>query len=92
MRILIVLLTVLAIVPFSFAAEIERYHAVDISKSASSSTNEVFIIDTKEGHIWVWKEYPTIPNIQQGGRMIIYMGKVKPGQKLGDIIEQQQFK
>ena len=92
MRILIILITVLTVVPFSFADEIERYHAVDISKSASSSTNEVFIIDKKEGHIWVWKEYPTIPNIQQGGRMIIYMGKVKPGQKLGDIIEQQQFK
>ena len=92
MRVLIILIILLASPSISYADEIGRYQAIDISKSESSSSDEVFIIDTKEGHMWVWKEFPTIQNIQQGGRIVIYMGKVRPGQKIGDIIEQQQFK
>ena len=81
----------LLITQISYAEEIGRYQAVEITKSASATADEVFILDTKEGHMWVWSEYPTIPNLQKGGRSLIYMGKVKPGEKLGDIIEKQDF-
>ncbi len=94
MKAILIVLAVLLFAPISYAAETGRYQAIHISKPSSSTTgtNEVFIIDTQEGHIWVWTEYVTIPSVQQGGRMITYMGRVKAGQKIGDIIQQQQFK
>jgi hypothetical protein len=91
MKFLITFVTYLIICSISYADDIGRYQAVDITKSDTSSTDAVFIIDTKEGHMWVWKEWPTIRNVVQGGRIVIYMGKVKPGKKLGDIIDQQQY-
>ena len=88
---MIIILLLLAITQTAYAGEIGRYQAVAIPKS-NGDPKAVFVIDTKEGHMWFWTEYPTIPNISQGGRYLIYQGKLKPGQKFGDTIERQQFK
>lgn len=58
----------------SFSKEsIGRFQAIKLSNDA------IFIIDTKEGHIWIW--------VSKGDRHLIYEGQVFPGTKMGDIIE-----
>ena len=54
--------------------EIGRYQAVVMPVKDFG----FFILDTKEGHIWFYAR-----------NKIIYKGKVKPGQKMGDIIEER---
>jgi hypothetical protein len=79
-----ILLTLLTICSISYAEEIGRYQAVVISKGIEQGKDSVFIIDTKEGHIWVWDEYRTIGKINVGGGHLTYMGKVKPAQKIDE--------
>ena len=84
MRVLLILVTLLTICSISFAEEVGRYQAVVISKGIKDGADSVFIIDTKEGHIWVWDEYRTIGKINVGGGYLAYMGKVKPAQKIDE--------
>lgn len=89
---LLVILFVLS-AQYVYASEEGRYQTVSIPKDANSvSADRIFIIDTKEGHMWLWVEFPVVSNVSEGGRILIYQGKVKPGKKMGDIIEKQQFK
>ena len=78
-------------------AQTERYQAIAVPHAGQgnqiSSTNpKVFILDTQEGYIWTWSENETIydpagsPKI---GTVLIYQGKLRPGNKPGDIIERQ---
>jgi hypothetical protein len=69
-----------------------RYQAVSINKNQSSSSSEVLVIDTKDGHLWKFDEWPAWKEYNiKGGRNIIYLGKLKPGTKFGEIIEKQDF-
>jgi hypothetical protein len=89
--IVVVMLFSILITPNLFAQEIGRYQAIALPKVQSAPNSEVFIIDTKEGHIWIWFTQSTISGVVQGGRYLIYQGNVKPGKKIGDIIEKQDF-
>ena len=74
-----------------FAEEIGRYQVVVIPKVAPLDADKVFILDTKEGHMWTWTQYQKIKDASEGGRYLTYQGKVKPSQKMGDIIEKQPW-
>ena len=79
-----------------FAEEAEeaapgRYQAVVIPSGGEFGPTEVFILDTQEGHIWKWSEYSTIEGVREGGRTLIYFGKVRPGEKFGEVLETQKF-
>jgi len=57
----------------------ERYKAIRLDE------NSVFILDTEEGHLWLW-------GIGEGRgndvRSILrYEGKLKPGRQMGDVLE-----
>ena len=78
-------------------AQTERYQAIAVphagqSNQISGTNPKVFILDTQEGYIWTWSENETIydtagsPKI---GTVLIYQGKLRPGNKPGDIIEKQ---
>ena len=56
-----------------------RYQAVRMDNNA------VFILDTKEGHIWVW----VIQKDNKGkpAEFLFYQGKVIPGSKMGELID-----
>jgi hypothetical protein len=89
---IIIVLAILLIATTVFSQEVGRYQAVAMSKNQSDSGDNIFIIDTKEGYLWNYRGYASIPSIgQKGGRDIIYLGKVKPGKKIGDIIEQKLY-
>ena len=51
-----------------------RFQAVRLSNET------IFIIDTKEGHLWVWL-------LNNEGSFLIYEGKLFPGARMGDVIE-----
>jgi hypothetical protein len=61
-------------------SEAGRYKAMKLQLQTASVS--VLIIDTKEGHLWVW-------GADASGKLwdMTYMGKVRPGQKMGDLIE-----
>ena len=54
---------------------IGRYQAIRMD------ANAVFIIDTKDGHLWTW-------GIEQGRAFLVYSGKVKPGKEMTEIINE----
>jgi len=43
-----------------------------------------FVIDTKEGHCWI---VGAGGDSKGAGMLMIYMGKVRPGKKMGEIID-----
>lgn len=79
---------VLALAPLARADEVIRYKPILIpSDDARVHPPKVFIIDTKEGHVWLWeqkvlRESPFDYNLDSH---IVYHGKVVPG-KVGETI------
>ena len=92
MRVFLILVILLTICSISYAEEVGRYQAVAISKGIDNDADSVFIIDTKEGHIWVWGEYKTTGTVRVGGGHLAYRGKVKPPQEIDDKIIEQRYK
>ncbi len=72
-------------------AEDGRYQAFPIPPSLTSGSDKVFIIDTNTGDLWTWTESPTIGEYS-GGRYLQYQGRVKPGDKIGEMIDKEIFK
>ena len=80
------LLFFLATVIPTLAAETGRYQALEISVGKKSEYN-IFILDTKEGHMWLLEtEESRVDGKLSGG--LKYQGKLRPGNKAGEIIFQ----
>jgi len=70
----------------TMAVESGRYQAMQISVGKKSEYN-IFILDTKEGHMWLLGTRESrIDGKLFGG--LKYQGKLRPGKKAGDIIFQ----
>ena len=70
----------------TMAAESGRYQAMQISVGKKSEYN-IFILDTKEGHMWLLETRESrIDGKLFGG--LKYQGKLRPGKKAGDVIFQ----
>ena len=68
------------------AVESGRYQAMQISVGKKSEYN-IFILDTKEGHMWLLETRESrIDGKLFGG--LKYQGKLRPGKKAGDVIFQ----
>jgi hypothetical protein len=66
------------------AVESGRYQAMQISVGKKSEYN-IFILDTKEGHMWLFETKESrIDGKLFGG--LKYQGKLRPGKKAGDVI------
>ncbi len=96
MKILVGLMLGLALMPAG-AQEVGRYQAISLSQGGRSGdrgalTAKVLIIDTKEGNLWTWSENELLLQGHQQGRRygnaLIYQGKVKPGKRMGEVVEQ----
>jgi hypothetical protein len=83
---LLILLALLIATP-TIAGEsgIGRYQAILIGGKEGSSSC-VFILDTKEGHIWTWGL--AVVSIEKVSERITYKGRVRPGKKVGEVIEE----
>ncbi len=68
----------------TLAAEAGRYQAIEISVGKKSEYN-IFILDTKEGHMWLLETKESrVDGKLSGG--LKYQGKLRPGNKAGEII------
>jgi hypothetical protein len=88
------LLLALALGSAAFVAEAAsegRYQVLPLTDAAGGiGSDRVFIIDTVSGHLWTWTEVPA-GNGSTGGRFLIYQGQVKPGSRIGEVIEKQDW-
>lgn len=77
-------------------AEAGRYQAIAIPEvggfaQESGVHPKVFILDTEQGHLWIWSENEAIyessgkPRL---GTVLIYQGRLQPGKKMGETINQ----
>jgi hypothetical protein len=69
--------------------DIGRYQAIALPRTESTSYTSVMILDTKEGHLWAWTSQPNIGETR-GGVYLRYLGKVRPGKAIGEVIEKWQ--
>ena len=84
---LVILFVLLASTITARAGESEtgRYQALLIGgKDGRSSA--IFILDTQEGHIWTWGL--AVISMNKVMERITYKGKVRPGTKMGDVIDE----
>lgn len=68
-------------------SEVGRYQAIVFEKKGDFDNDKVLILDTKDGHLWVWSEQAEISGVRDFMRSIIYHGKLTPGKKMGDVVE-----
>ncbi len=73
-------------------AEGERYQALPLAGGdGSKGGGRAFILDTRDGHVWVWSENELITSPdgrRRYGSGFIYQGKLRPGTRPGELIEQ----
>ena len=62
-----------------------RYQAVNIT--ALEPAMVVFIIDTKEGHIWTWGAMFQEDPERKITSALVYEGKVRPGKASGELVD-----
>jgi hypothetical protein len=74
-------------------AEDGRYEALPLAGSdGGQGGGRALILDTRDGHVWVWSENELITapdGSRRYGSGFIYQGKLRPGSKPGEMIEQQ---
>jgi hypothetical protein len=77
----------------SALAEDGRYEALPLTSGDGSKTGtRALILDTRDGHVWVWNENELITSPDGRRRYssgFIYQGKLRPGTQPGEIIELQ---
>jgi hypothetical protein len=84
------ILLVILIAPLLTRAE-GRYQVIPLLDSSGGfGPEKVVIIDTVAGHMWIWTESPANP-VDPGGRYLIYQGKLRPGNTMGEIIYKQEW-
>lgn len=75
--------------PTTVAAQ-ARYQIISLSEGVDLGSEKVMILDGTSGHLWTWTESPSNRG-NAGGRVIIYQGQVRPGKRIGDVIERQEW-
>jgi len=83
------------VVACAHATEVGRYHAIPLEGEGARGASRVLIIDSQDGHVWTWSGNELIADSASGrryGAAFIYQGKVRPGNKAGDIIDLQPRK
>lgn len=70
-----------------------RYEALPLAGTDGGKGGaRAFILDTRDGHVWVWSENELITTPdgrRRYGAGFIYQGKLRPGSQPGEMIEQQ---
>lgn len=92
MQMRIVLLAALLAVPgLPRADDNGRYQALPLAGAeGSKGGGRAFILDTRDGHVWVWSEnelVTTPDGSRRYGAGFIYQGKLRPGAQAGEFID-----
>lgn len=91
MRMRIMLLTALLTMPgLSGADDDGRYQALPLAGGEGNrGGGRAFILDTREGHVWIWSENElvTAPDgSRRYGAGFVYQGRLRPGSRPGEFI------
>ena len=74
-------------------AEDGRYEALPLPGAEGGKGGaRAFILDTRDGHVWIWSENELISSPdgrRRYGSGFIYQGRLRPGSQPGEFIEQQ---
>ena len=73
-----------------------RYQAIVLHEGGSSSRSatlapKVFILDSREGHMWIWEQNAKIERGSGGpafGTLLTYQGKLREGSRMGEVVNQ----
>lgn len=73
-----------------------RYQAVVVPQAGRSAQSaalnaKVLILDSRDGHLWTWSEGEALYGSDgrpQFGTVLIYQGRIRPGSRMGEVIEQ----
>ena len=84
--------------PNVLAGEDGRYQAIVLHQGGASGqpstlSPKVFILDTRDGHMWTWEQNAWIKDPRgdlQFGTTTTYQGRLKTGSRMGEIIEQSR--
>ncbi|MFN3716551.1 MAG: hypothetical protein ACK4R8_07495 [Thiobacillus sp.] len=92
MRIQMLLLSALLVLPgLSRADDNSRYQALPLSGTeGGKGAGRAFILDTRDGHVWVWSEselFTTPDGSRRYGAGFVYQGKLRPGSQPGEFID-----
>lgn len=83
----------LAFISAADAGEAGRYQAVPLEgEGHARGGSRVFIIDTQDGHVWTWSGNELVGtggSERRYGPAFIYHGKLRPGSRVGEVIELQ---
>lgn len=70
-----------------------RYEALPLAGAeGGKGGSRAFILDTQDGHVWIWSENELMTAAdgrRRYGSGFIYQGKLHPGSRPGEMIEQQ---
>jgi hypothetical protein len=70
----------------------ERYQALPLAGAdGGQGGGRAFILDTRDGHVWIWSENELIATpdgSRRYGAGFIYQGRLRPGTRPGEMIEQ----
>ena len=80
----------------ALATETGRYQAITLLEGGRIGTSgslqpRVLIVDTQEGQLWTWEENVRLEGPGKAGSFgtaIIYQGRVKPGTRIGEVVDQ----
>jgi hypothetical protein len=68
-----------------------RYQMLEVPDGTGFGGEKIVILDTVGGHLWTWSEHAATPG-GPGGRFLIYQGQVRPAGKMGDIIQNEEWR
>jgi hypothetical protein len=87
-----ILLGLLALSAGALAGD-ERYQALPLAGAeGGQGGGRALILDTRDGHVWVWSENEPITapdGSRRYGAGFVYQGRLRPGSQPGEMIEQQ---
>jgi hypothetical protein len=67
------------------------YQMLAVPDATGFGGEKIVILDTVGGHLWTWSEHVATPG-GPGGRFLIYQGQVRPGAKMGDVIQNEEWR
>lgn len=90
MRAVVILLASMLISP-ALAGDEGRYQALPLAGAdGGKGGGRAFILDTRDGHVWVWSENELVTSpdgSRRYGAGFIYQGKLRPGTRAGEFID-----
>lgn len=70
-----------------------RYQALPLpGATGGQGGGRAFILDTREGHVWIWSENEPIAaadGSRRYGAGFLYQGRLRPGSRPGELIDPQ---